>query len=526
MRWATRNWRILCCGATMCAMTFWAAATLPATARQVKVGVFEAAPLVMVRDGKPTGLFIELLRYIASRNDWQIEYVVGEWGPLQGKLQAGEIDVLPALGFTVQRAKVYDFSAQPIYIDSGVIFTSPSLTLHTVYDLRGKRVATLKDSIFTQGFQEYIASFGISCELVYTADNRQVMEAITKGRADAGVCIYSLGNELAKEYPVIITPINFSPLALEYAVAKGRNQDIIAAIDAAMAPMVGKSGSEYSRLFDQWTQGPLLSRVPPGVFWAGGVVLGIGTIIFFWNLTLRARVRHQTRQLVAQMAESTRAREDLQKSLRQKDLLFNELSHRTKNTLGMVIGMVQLKAMDFSANAELQDMVRDMIDRLRAISLVHNMLYRSEDLSHVSIRTYLTDLVGLLRESRGTERAKIDVQINIDEIDLLFDVAIPVGLMINELVVNSFKHAFPDSRAGSIAITLTKLDETRGRLVYADDGIGVPEGFDFLGRASLGIKILENIAQGQLQGSIRFERLRPGLSCTIEFRTDLYAMRI
>jgi len=171
---------------------------LHANARTVRVGVFQAAPLVLVKDDKPEGLFMDLIKYFSQTLGWEVQYVVGSWGELLVSLEKGQIDLLPAVGFTEERLAVYDFSKNPVYIDSGVLFASKKLTLHTVFDLAGKRVAAVGGSIFTTGFENYLKSFNIGCDIVLTKDNREVMAAIANGSVDAGVCIYSLGNELAK----------------------------------------------------------------------------------------------------------------------------------------------------------------------------------------------------------------------------------------------------------------------------------------------------------------------------------------
>jgi len=110
-------------------------------------------------------------------------------------------------------------------------------------------------------------SFNITCDIVFTKDNREVMEAISRGEADAGVCIYSLGKELAREYSIPITPISFSPIALEFAVPKGRNADVITGIDEQMAAMIGDPNSLYSRVFETWTADPNSGELPPWLLW-------------------------------------------------------------------------------------------------------------------------------------------------------------------------------------------------------------------------------------------------------------------
>ena len=169
-------------------------------ARTVRVGVFPAAPLVLNTDGRPQGLYIDLIEYFANSLGWQVEYVDKPWDELLTALEKGEIDLLPAVAVTPERDAVYDYSKYPPFIDSGVIFTGRSFQLETVFDLQGARVAGVEGSMFTTAFETYAASFGVKCEIVPETDNPAVMQAVSDGTEDAGVCIYSLGLDLARRY--------------------------------------------------------------------------------------------------------------------------------------------------------------------------------------------------------------------------------------------------------------------------------------------------------------------------------------
>jgi signal transduction histidine kinase len=215
--------------------------------------------------------------------------------------------LLPAVGLTEERLKKYDFSRNPVFIDSGVLFAGKKLVLHTVYDLRGKRVAGVRGSVFTTGFVSYIKSFDIECKILLTDDNRQVMEAIARGEADAGVCIYSLGSILAREFSLSVTPISFSPIALEFAVPKGRNPEILSAIDGQMADMIGDPNSFYSRAYTKWTTQPDSNRMPFWLPWASLGAGGLACVAMIWSISLRRQVANKTRHLSLEITERKRA---------------------------------------------------------------------------------------------------------------------------------------------------------------------------------------------------------------------------
>lgn len=286
---------------------------LNAESRPVRVGVFPAAPLVLIADDKPGGLFIDLIAHFSRTLNWRIEYVHGAWSDLLVSLKKGDIDLLPAVGFTQERTSIYDFSKNPIYIDSGVLFTSKKFTLHTVFDLQGKRVAAVEESIFTKAFIDYLDSFGVKCDIKLTRDNREVMRMIADGETEAGVCIYSLGNELAKEFPVVITPISFSPIALEFAVPKGRNADLIAGIDRLMVEMIGDPDSFYSVTFNKWTAQDASAELPAWFWWGALWLLGFVVLLIAWNISLKRQVMAKTRNLVAEIAERKQAEEEVRR---------------------------------------------------------------------------------------------------------------------------------------------------------------------------------------------------------------------
>lgn len=305
---------------------------LRAEKRVIRVGLFPAPPLVFSENNKPTGLFIELIKYFAQNKDWQIEYHPDSWDNLLKKLETGEIDLLPAISHTKERELKYDFSQHVVYVDSGVVFTSSNFRPHTVFDLKGKRIAAVQGSIFTLRFLDYLETFGIQSDLIYTNNNRQVMEAITSGEADAGVCIFSLGNKLAEEYPVKITAISFSPLALEFAVPRGKNQEILAGINQLMAKMINDPDSFYSHSFRKWTTPPAVKEIP---FWVkSGIagLLGCGVILILLILFLRRQVNLKTKDLQLEITEKEMTAGKLEEEKERLDITLRSIAEGVIST--------------------------------------------------------------------------------------------------------------------------------------------------------------------------------------------------
>jgi len=501
------------------------AALLNAETRTVRVGVFQSAPLVFMKDDKPQGLFIDLVESFAKTFDWRVLYVEGTWKEHLISLEKGEIDLLPAIGFTSERTLIFDYSRKPVYIDSGVLFTSSRFPLHTVFNLQGKRIAAANGSVFNNGFLDYIAPFGIKCDIILKSDNRAVMQAIVDGETEAGICIYSLGNELMKELPVEITPISFSPIALHFAVPKGRNADLIAGIDKLMAIMDKDPESVYSLSFKKWTKPSVPFEFPVWFWWAIAGLLITGLFLGLWNISLNRLVAQKTKHLEVEIFEHKLAKQKIEQSLCEKEALILELYHRTQNTMQVIRGMLLLQADEFSANEELQLMVKNTERRIHAISLVHQMLYKTKDLSRISIKEYVCELSASIMQRFCVSDEEISLNIKIDDQYFLLDTAIPFGLILNELMTNSLEHAFPGGKKGMISITLTKVDPDKNILHYSDNGVGVSNDFDFHNQNTLGLKFIYNIGEQQMMGKVTMKN-NNGINCLVEFTNNLYKKRV
>jgi PAS domain S-box-containing protein len=218
-----------------------------------------------------------------------------------------------------------------------------------------------------------------------------------------------------------------------------------------------------------------------------------------------------------EITERKRAEEKVRQSLHEKEILLRELYHRTKNTLQITQGLLTLQAADYPGNTELQNLVKNTGDRIESMSLVHKMLYKSGDLSRISIKDYIQDLSALIMQSYRVIDGRIALNINIEDQFFQIDAAIPFGLIINELITNSMKYAFPGNRKGNINISLKGVkDSPMNFLEYSDDGAGVEPGFNFRNRNTLGLKLIYSLGERQLSGKV-YMKSDNGIKCVIEF---------
>lgn len=225
------------------------------------------------------------------------------------------------------------------------------------------------------------------------------------------------------------------------------------------------------------------------------------------------------------ITERKKAEEALSRSLEEKNVLIRELYHRTKNTLQQIRSLITLQAETYPENPDLNSMVKETETRIQSIALVQQMLYSSGDLSHVSAREYIPELCNTVLRSYSQEAGRIKLVYDLDDVHLLFDELIPLGLIINELLTNACKYAFPPPRQGIVQVQLTYSGAETVVLQLRDNGLGVGSGFSPDSDSGLGLALVQSIGEGQLGGIIRYE-FSEGFGVNIEFPINEYETRV
>ncbi|MBK8225630.1 MAG: tetratricopeptide repeat protein [Flavobacteriales bacterium] len=180
---------------------------------------------------------------------------------------------------------------------------------------------------------------------------------------------------------------------------------------------------------------------------------------------------------------------ELEGAIGEKDLLLRELHHRVKNNLQLVGSLLRMQGRRINDPAA-RDAVRESQDRVRSMALIHQDLYRADDPHGIAMRPYVQKLIQGLIESHGIREDRIRIDPQVDEMRLDVDTAVPIGLILNELLVNAMKHAFPEGRAGRITVALRQSGKEL-LLEVRDDGVGHPEKTDHEG---FGLQLLKNFA--------------------------------
>ncbi len=199
------------------------------------------------------------------------------------------------------------------------------------------------------------------------------------------------------------------------------------------------------------------------------------------------------------ITEKKRREEEVEQSLREKETLLKEIHHRVKNNMQVISSLLMLQRENMP-DPHMRELFRESENRVFSIALVHEKLYRSENLSRIHYGEYLEMMGDHILASRNINSELITLEINASDIYLPIDNAVPLSLITNELLTNSLKHAFPDGRKGTIRIDLQK---SSGNILYrlSDDGIGFPADIDFENTTTLGMELVNNLVM-QLMGTI------------------------
>lgn len=227
---------------------------------------------------------------------------------------------------------------------------------------------------------------------------------------------------------------------------------------------------------------------------------------------------------VTDVTEQKTAESRILESLNRQQMLLREVHHRTKNNMQVITSLLSLQSAQINDKATL-DLFNDTKDRIRSMALVHEMLYQAEDLSKIDLKSYLEKLATNLLHSHAGSLRNVRLCLESESIPISIDSALPCGLIINEIVSNSLKHAFPDSREGEIRIRTSRAHDGGIEIMIGDNGIGVSDGFDIRESSSLGLKLITNLAEQQLRGKLKITS-QQGLTYSLVFNEHERTPRI
>jgi two-component sensor histidine kinase len=214
-----------------------------------------------------------------------------------------------------------------------------------------------------------------------------------------------------------------------------------------------------------------------------------------------------------------RQAEALESSLREKEALLKEIHHRVKNNLQIVSSLLNLHRPE-GVDPQVRAFIEDSRNRIRSIALLHETLYQGDNLARIDFAKYVRSVTAHLQRALGSRLSGVGLEVEVGSVRVGIDQAIPCGLIINELVSNAFKYAFPEARSGTIRVRVEPAvgpgDAGEVRLSVADDGVGLGAPVDPRTGTSLGLRLVNDLT-AQLGGTIAFSS-PPGGGTTVEIR--------
>lgn len=206
------------------------------------------------------------------------------------------------------------------------------------------------------------------------------------------------------------------------------------------------------------------------------------------------------------------------KLLKEKVWLINEIHHRVKNNLQMVISLLNAQS-EFLNNPTALNAIKESRERMQAIALIHQKLHEGDNTAEVNMRSYINELVDCIKSSLA-DIDRINFNVDVDDVGLDISQSVPLGLILNEAITNAVKHAYPKNENGWIQISLKQLDSAKLQLKVTDKGRGLPDSIDAEHSDTLGLQLIKLFSE-QLDGDLLFLN-KNGLEIILNFNVAVY----
>lgn len=477
---------------------FMAAGTLRGEPQTVRVGVYENAPKVfMDESGRPSGIFIDVLEYVAAKEGWVIEYVPGTWTEGLDRLAEGKIDLMPDVAYTAERSKIYSFHKVPVLSSWYMIYAPRGSNIHSLLDLNKKRILVLDRSVQQAAFDRLSKGFGLDITLIPMPDYKAMFEAVAAGKADAAITNRFYGMRHAGKFGLEDTAVVFEPSDLFFASHQKSRLPLLERMDHHLAEIKKDSQSVYYDSLKRWVSEEVKFRLPLWLQILGLVVAVFLVTSLAASLILKRQVNARTRELLEinhnmekriteRTAELEIAKTKAESADRLKSAFLATMSHELRTPLNSIIGFtgILLQRLGGPLNAEQEKQLTMVYNSARhLLDLINDILdlskIEAEQLNVVCEEFNLREsLDKVIRSSQPlADKKGLDLSVSIapDVVSVKSD-----RRRIEQILLNLLSNAIKFTEQGFV-----RLDAGREGdhvvLAVSDSGIGVkPEDMDLL----------------------------------------------
>ena len=300
-----------------------------ASSKTVKVGVNQNTPLTFIdENGKVGGFFIDLLESIADEENWEIEYVQSSFSECLSNLESGRIDLLGAIAYSESRGKIFDFTYESVFTNWGQMYINNITDIESIIDLKGKKVAVLQGDIYFDNLRELVNQFGIQCRFIEAFEYEDVLKLVEIGRCQAGLVSQIYGIQHERNYDISKSSILVSPKKIYWAVPKGKNQNLLYALDRRIRKLKSDEQSIYYEAINKWFGTGVKSKLGRWFKWVVISVLSLLSLFFTSSLILRIQVKSKTKELLIkneELTEEIKNRKQAEEALRDSEEKYRHL---------------------------------------------------------------------------------------------------------------------------------------------------------------------------------------------------------
>ena len=282
--------------------------------RRIVVGMIQETPLIFNDSkGHPQGIVVDILSHIARQEKWTIQYLPGSRAQCVRRLKSGIIDLFPGMAKPANRANDVVLGKEIIVADWGQVYINPDAAPAHLLDFQGKMIAVLQKGPYYHAFEAILKRLEIYPRFIEVADYPTVMSLVHQDKVSAGIVPRLYGAFDEKRFKVNRSPISFSPVERCFAVARGRNSDILTALDACLRKLKADPHSIYHQSMNRWTAGVRQVTYPLWLkpLWVLGITIAVMGMIVAGNVILRRQVKRRTEDLKNTIAEKEKIESEL-----------------------------------------------------------------------------------------------------------------------------------------------------------------------------------------------------------------------